>query len=172
MDQPLYLLFGAGALIVISAFFLRKSNKSSADKPSVNHTSIDRAEMENTLKRFVTQIQKENDQTVSFIERNKQETVMEIRQLNKRVKHLENELAQLRNSIPALQTDQTVPQPKEEAAADSLLLKERFKRVFELKQQGLTADEIAKRLGAGRGEIDLIFSLATPAQRGSVHDEA
>lgn len=172
LDQPLFLLFGAGAIIVISALFLRKTNQASTDKETVIHTSIDRTEMENTLKRFVTQVQKENDQTVTFMERNKQEVSVEIRQLSERVKYLETELAQLRSLIPNLQTNQMKPaEAKVETDVDSLLLKERFKRVFELKQQGLSIDEIAKRLGAGRGEIDLIFSLATPSQRGSVHDE-
>ncbi|CFJ42119.1 Uncharacterised protein [Mycobacterium tuberculosis] len=50
-----------------------------------------------------------------------------------------------------------------------LALKERYRRVFELEKEGLSPDEIAKRLGAGRGEIDLIFMLAAKHERGQAH---
>ncbi|MGD8191042.1 DUF6115 domain-containing protein [Brevibacillus ginsengisoli] len=172
MDQPLYLLFGAGAIIVISALFLRKRNNTSDEKNPAIHTSFDRKEIEGTLKRFVAQVQKENDQAVTTMERNHQKTASEIHQLNERVQHLENELKHMRSLIHSRQEVATTEETIAEPEADSLFLKERFKRVFELKREGLSADEIAKRLGAGRGEIDLIFSLATPEQRGSIHDKA
>lgn len=171
MDQPLVLLFGAGVIIVISAFLLKKAKKPSMDKQPVVHTSFDRTEMETTLKRFVSQVQKENDQTVTYMERNKQELLREIARLSERVQHLEAEVVQLR-TLPQAETKPATKEDRQEADTDSLLLKERFKRVFELKQEGLTVDEIAKRLGAGRGEIDLIFSLASPAQRGSADDQS
>lgn len=175
MDQPLYLLFGAGVLIVISAFFLRKKEKQTVDKQSPVHNTLDRSEMEKTLQRFVLQVQKETDQTIQQIGQNKQEHTREVNQLHQRLHKLEAEINQLRVTVSALQqasngsAEATVT--KEEVKEDdSFLLRERFKRVFDLKNEGLNADEIAKKLGAGRGEIDLIFSLATPAERGSSDD--
>ncbi len=172
MDQPLFLLFGAGALIVISAFFLKENRSREAKKARNLQNSIDRTEMEKTLKRFVVQIQQENEQTAVQFQRQKQELMQELRRLNERMQQLETEASHLRAKVADLETRSQAASTIEGEAEemDSLLLKERFKRVFELKQEGLDANEIAKRLGAGRGEIDLIFSLAEPTQRGASDD--
>ncbi|MGC5324092.1 DUF6115 domain-containing protein [Brevibacillus sp. SYSU BS000544] len=178
MDQPLFLLFGAGALIVISAFFLRK--KETVDKQPVIHNALDRSEMEKTLQRFVLQVQKENDQTIQQIQQNKQEHTREVNQLHQRLHQVEAELNQLKATTATLQAvpKATVEEIAEEVVQDqeqeedSFSLRERYKRVFDLKQEGLHPDEIAKKLGAGRGEIDLILSLASPAKRGSSDDKS
>ncbi len=47
--------------------------------------------------------------------------------------------------------------PKKE---QNLFLNDRYKEIFELKEQGLTADEIAKKLDKGFGEVSLILELA------------
>lgn len=174
MDQPLFLLFAAGAVIVISAFFLRK--KEIVEKQPVIHNALDRSEMEKTLQRFVLQVQKENDQTIQQIQQNKQEHTREVNQLQQRLHQVDAELNQLKVTIATLQAvpkamvKEIIKEEEKEQDDDSFSLRERYKKVFDLKQEGLHPDEIAKKLGAGRGEIDLILSLATPAKRGTSDD--
>jgi DNA-binding NarL/FixJ family response regulator len=43
----------------------------------------------------------------------------------------------------------------------TLLLNDRYKEVFDLYEKGLSADEIAKKLGKGSGEIEFILQLAS-----------
>ncbi|AGK55390.1 DUF6115 domain-containing protein [Bacillus sp. 1NLA3E] len=52
---------------------------------------------------------------------------------------------------------QVETKPKKE---QKLLLNDRYKEIFELNVQGLTADEIAKKLDRGYGEVSLILGLA------------
>jgi DNA-binding NarL/FixJ family response regulator len=43
----------------------------------------------------------------------------------------------------------------------NLFLNDRYKEVFDLYEKGLSADEIAKKLGKGSGEIEFILQLAS-----------
>ena len=43
---------------------------------------------------------------------------------------------------------------------ENLLLNDRYKEIFELQKQGLNAEEIAKKLDKGCGEVTLILGLA------------
>lgn len=43
---------------------------------------------------------------------------------------------------------------------ENLFLYERYKEIFDLQKQGLTAEQIAKKLEKGSGEVALILQLA------------
>lgn len=93
----------------------------------------------------------------------------EIEFLQKRVEQLEQQLDErvvVRETAAAVEAPPVKSAEPVEEQVDMLALRERYRRVFELSKEGLTPDEIAKRLGAGRGEIDLIFSLAQRNERG------
>lgn len=58
------------------------------------------------------------------------------------------------------------PKPKSRAKSklkeeQNLLLNDRYKEIFELQKQGLNAEEIAKKLDKGCGEVSFILELAT-----------
>lgn len=172
MDQPLYLLMGAGALIVIIAFLMRRPRHKDAEVQPVQ-TQMDRAEMEKSLQRFVQQIKQENEAVLADLGKTKSEAREEISALRLRLEKSEQEMEKLAAMISSIQTGGVLPRETStelgaaEGEPDILALRERYRRVFELKQDGLSIDEIAKRLGAGQGEIELIFSLASPHERGN-----
>jgi DNA-binding NarL/FixJ family response regulator len=71
---------------------------------------------------------------------------------------IQQESEQWRAEKPAFEAPlQADAKPKKE---QNLLLNDRYKEIFELKEQGLTADEIAKKLDKGFGEVALILGLA------------
>lgn len=67
-------------------------------------------------------------------------------------KKLKSELQTLRS----IKQEKVKPKTKQ-----NLFLNDRYKEVFDLKEKGLSADEIAKELGKGSGEIALILQLAS-----------
>jgi DNA-binding NarL/FixJ family response regulator len=174
MDQPLYLLLGAGVLIVIVALFIKKSGEQENHQTAVIHKQMERAEMEKALQRFVKQVKEENERLVDDFRQTKRELLQQIAHLEERMQRAEHEitehakLAKARLQQAALKKNEPTGETDAEEE-DLLALHERYRRVFELKQEGLRIDEIAKRLGAGRGEIELILSLAAPNERGSSH---
>lgn len=174
MENPLYLLMGAGVLIVIVALLMKKQRGQNVDQTSqLAQKQWDRAEMEKTLQRFVQQIKQQNEAVQSDLRRANSQLAQEAANLRQRLEKNEQELAQLAKLVNALRSSGTPLANQQESAEprkpdeDILALRERYRRVFELQQEGLHIDEIAKRLGAGRGEIELIFSLAAPHERGT-----
>ncbi|WP_134686225.1 DUF6115 domain-containing protein [Brevibacillus migulae] len=170
MEQSYYLLLGAGALIMIAALFLKKSSSASAvEATTAVNRQADRAEMEKALQRFVKQVKDENDRLSGEVRATRQELQQLIATVEARVQTAEMMITQLSSNMasPTVAVEHAEESP---ATEDTLALQERYSRVFELKKEGLTVDEIAKRLGAGRGEIELIFSLASPSERGSAHE--
>lgn len=175
MDQPYYLLIAAGSLIVIISLFLKKSVPNQPDAQTfLVQKQLERTEMEKTLQRFVQQVKQENESVVVGVHRTKTDLTNEVTQLRERLQNAEEELSQLSKQVQGFQNqlqNRTVSRQTEteEAEEDILALRDRYRRVFELKQEGHHIDEIAKRIGVGRGEIELIFSLATPHERGSIN---
>jgi len=170
MEQSYYLLLGAGALIMIAALFLKKgSSPASAEAATVANRQAERAEMEKALQRFVKQVKEENDRLTGEVRNTRQELHQLIASVEARVQTAEMMITQLSSNIASSTAPDEQPE-KDPVDEDTLALQERYSRVFELKKEGLHIDEIAKRLGAGRGEIELIFSLASPNERGSDHE--
>jgi DNA-binding NarL/FixJ family response regulator len=171
MDQPLLLLAGVGVLVVIASLWMpRFSGRANAPQT----LQWDAAEVEKSIQRFVQQVKAEQQQAISRALSLHAEGQAEARELEKRVQALEEkvhqlqmELQQVRERVADSGGTPFVPQLE----PDALLLKERYRRIFELKEEGLTIDDIAKRLGAGRGEIELIFSLASTSTGREVSHE-
>ncbi|RJL15784.1 hypothetical protein EGH10_20170 [Brevibacillus laterosporus] len=150
-------------------------------------TSLDRASMETTLKRFVQQVKRENEElaenlhaNIEQIRNSQQELFASAKQhtqdnlsLQQEMEKLHLQFSELQQSHALLQKGVEQSQMLSQASADQqpeisqdvLALKDRYQRVFELVQQGLTTPEIAKKLGAGHGEIELILTLAEPIER-------
>lgn len=174
MEQPYYLLLGAGVFIMIAALFLKKGNGSSAiAAPQTAPKQVERGEMEKALQRFVHQVKDENDRLASEVRHTRQEFQQLISAVEERLQKAETMIKQLSIIADSAQTnptnDQEGPEEKTENE-DMLALHERYSRVFELQEEGLAVDEIAKRLGAGCGEIELILSLAGPSDRGAKNE--
>lgn len=177
MDQPISLVFGAGLLILIIAFFLKRQR--SASSPQQQQTllekQMERQEMEKTLQRFVQQVKQENELVVANLRKTKENLRTDLDQLEHRIHTLETELASVHQQVASAQTttqqkDSVPAEHVEESAPkqeDALFLRERFQRVFDLQRDGLTVDEIAEKVGAGQGEIELIFSLHPAGKRDS-----
>jgi TolA-binding protein len=157
MDLPMTILIGAGVLIILVSLMMKKTSPGDGI----------RAEMEKSLQRFVLQVKRENESVAAGVHESKQELIREVEQLRGRLSQAERELAALAKQVQSLQAQANLSRQQEpaEEPTDTLALRERYRRVFELLQEGLGLDEIAKRLGAGRGEIELIVSLANPQQR-------
>ncbi|MGE5704240.1 MAG: DUF6115 domain-containing protein [Clostridia bacterium] len=178
MDQPIYLILGAGILIIIFALFLSKrtDRTDTIEQTMQMNLRQERAEMEKSLQRFVQQVKQESDLHAAHLRKTKENVRNDLDQLEHRIHTLEAELAAIRHQLatapsPVQEAEQPViAEEPEEQKEDTLYLRERFQRVFELQQEGLSLDEIAKQLGAGRGEIELILSLASPQERGNAHE--
>ncbi|MET3288521.1 RNA polymerase subunit sigma-70 [Brevibacillus fluminis] len=179
LEQPIYLLMGAGLLILLIALFLTLRQKgASGQEQSRSHEQKlqERQEMEKSLQRFVHQVKQENELVVANLRKTKENLRSDLDQLEERIQTLESELGAVREQLassmgetqkePLSMGNEEVPRVHE----DTLFLRERFQRAFALQREGLSLDEIAKQLGAGRGELELIFSLATPQERGRAHE--
>lgn len=178
LEQPIYLLLGAGLFILIIAFILTiKQNGSTVRKQQVVHEQKqqERQEIEKQLQRFVHQVKQENELVVANLRKTKENLRADLDQLEQRILSLETDLESVRQQSknagePAQETTQSDGDEASFKQEDTLYLRERFQRVFDLQQEGLSLDEIAKQVGAGRGELELIFSLATPQERGRAHE--
>ncbi|MCG5250739.1 DUF6115 domain-containing protein [Brevibacillus agri] len=168
MDLVYLILIGAGIIIMLLAFFLqRKTPDDAAAIPTQRLT--DKAETEKSLQRLSKQFKQETALLSAEWQETRADLLHEIDLLKKRVEQLEQQwnerAAHAQVAASAEQGQANGAQPAAEDV-DMLALRERYRRVFELSREGLSPDEIAKRLGAGRGEIDLIFALAQRNERG------
>lgn len=160
MDVVYIILIGAGLAIMLLALFVRQ--KGTGNQPEIRtQRSAEKAELEQGIQRLAKQIRQEQTAATERIQRSNDELLQEVAMLRRRLEELENQrhpVAQTHDSsISAGEEGKAAKGPSE---VDMLALRERYRRVFELQGEGLSPDEIAKRLGVGRGEIDLIFMLA------------
>jgi TolA-binding protein len=165
MGLPITILVGAGVLIILAALLMKKPSRSDALQGNMI-TAVERSELEQSLQRFVQQVKRENEAVAVGVHQTRQELIGEVAQLRERLAQTEGQLAVLARQVQSLQAKAILSrEERSDEAEDALALRERYRRVFELRQEGLELDEIAKRLGAGRGEIELIVSLAGPQER-------
>ncbi|QDX94970.1 hypothetical protein EEL32_11100 [Brevibacillus laterosporus] len=197
MTLLLYVLLGIGLIAIMLSglsFWLSKRKHQeiigSDAVSSVGHlepSNLDRTSMETTLKRFVQQVKRENEELADKLyatieqlginqqelsasnqlhEQNNHNMQQEIDKLSQQLLELQKSHLILKKSVEQSQTlNQNSANQLPEISQDVLALKDRYQRVFELVQQGLTTPEIAKKLGAGHGEIELILTLAEPIER-------
>ncbi|MDF2679387.1 MAG: polymerase subunit sigma-70 [Brevibacillus sp.] len=164
MDVVYIILIGVGVLSMAVALFVKAKPASDFDTMLPTHRTTDKAELEKTLQLMGRQIKQDKDLMQRQLDQSHEELLIEVKDLRQRLEQLENgrgrqQIQQVRENV---QQEATIEKPEE----DVLVLRERYRRVFELQREGLALDEIAKRLGAGRGEIDLIFALAAKNERG------
>ncbi|REK64185.1 DUF6115 domain-containing protein [Brevibacillus sedimenti] len=167
MDLPYYILMGAGALIMAAAF-LSKRKQTAASVETAPNEAWDKADMEKSLQRFLNQIRHEQKATEGRWTQAHAELAKEVAELKQHLARMESEWSAW--SAAGQAADAEAPRTSEAVAADVFALQERYRRVFELRQEGLSSDEIAKRLGAGQGEIELILSLAGSHERGKADE--
>lgn len=163
MDAVYIILIAAGIAIMLLALFIKEKTVAPMDPHPANQ-----AEWEKSLQRLGRQIRHEQEQGLAQLRANQSDLHSAIALLGKRMESMEAEwddMKRRRESVSAHMSEEGLA-AEEPIDADMFALHERYPRVFELKQEGLSVDEIAKRLGAGRGEIELIFSLSTRKERG------
>ncbi|USG67954.1 RNA polymerase subunit sigma-70 [Brevibacillus ruminantium] len=167
MNGVYYSLIGVGVVSILLAllFSLARSRKEEHTAPQLGMDEI-----EKTLQRFVGQIKQEKKAEQEEARRVHAQLRMELSETQARLDEAEKELRALREGSQAEKAS-AQPPVQEDATGDVLAMRERYRRVFELQHDGLGPDDIAKRIGAGRGEIDLILSLAIPRERGDANEK-
>lgn len=167
MDVVYLILIGVGVLSMAVALFIKAKPATNFDTMVPPHRTTDKAELEKALQQMGRQIKQEKDWMQKQLDRSHEELLIEVKDLRQRLEQLENGRSAQYKQQTRENVQQEVPMEKNDPKAeDVLVLRERYRRVFELQREGLSLDEIAKRLGAGRGEIDLIFTLAAKNERG------
>lgn len=182
-DAWLYVVL-LGAAAVVYAFLIPKGTASKASSGS------DRVvrEVEQTLEQYMAEMEKENDDLVNLLVQIRQETGAKQLSLQEQLGEMRNRLAEMERTagkhevrLEQLSSAETpfantrvvqeaaeqsrnelvesaVVQEPEEEPEDSV--RNRYPQLFELHDQGKSADAIAKATGLQRGEIQLILRLA------------
>jgi DNA-directed RNA polymerase specialized sigma24 family protein len=169
MDVVYIILIGVGFVIMLLSLFFKQKGSSETNTELLTQRTTDKAELERGLQRFGKQIKHQHEVASAELQQTRSDLLQEMTQLRMRIEELERLGVATRAKSAATVSEESKTEPKEPAEVDMLALKERYRRVFELEKEGLSPDEIAKRLGAGRGEIDLIFMLAAKHERGQAH---
>lgn len=169
MDVVYIILIGAGIVIMLLALIIKQKGANDVDPEILTQRTTDKAELERGLQRFGKQIKHQQEMVTSELQQTRSDLLQEMALLRKRIDELERLGNTSQGDNPKSVSEEPGRAKKEQADVDMLALKERYRRVFELEKEGLSPDEIAKRLGAGRGEIDLIFMLAAKHERGQAH---
>lgn len=148
-----------------AALLIKGKPAGDSDSLLLTYRTADKAETEKKLQQLAKQCKQEKD----WVQAHHAQLLQELGGLRERIEQLERSGSRAQQAEPGnLLADSAAAAPAVEGPQDKdlLALRERYRRAFELQQEGLGPDEIAKRLGAGRGEIDLIFALATRKERG------
>nr|WP_244297163.1 RNA polymerase subunit sigma-70 [Brevibacillus antibioticus] len=167
MDVVYPILIGAGMISMLLAFIIKKKQPVDSFSSLPTQRTTDKDELEKSVQRLQKQVKQETNLLAAEWQEMRADLLEDIDSLRKRLDNMEEQWeksASQKQEAPK-DTNRIEPAPKVQEA-DMLVLRERYRRAFELSKEGLSRDEIAKRLGAGRGEIDLIFSLADRHERG------
>lgn len=109
--------------------------------------------METLLEKFIDEMEEQNGLILQSISNTEEKWAQKVRELEEKIERLE------KGSKPSGEIPDDPPkegQPKE----DQLHLHQRYQRIFDLHQSGLTTAEIARAVGSGKGEIELILQLS------------
>ncbi|WP_232697060.1 DUF6115 domain-containing protein [Brevibacillus daliensis] len=178
MEQMIWILLGIGAFAIlvsaVSLYLSRKKEQSDGSARQTFHPAettsshVERSEMEQALKKFVSQVKKENEQTNRYAEASVRELKQEnnylkdeIADLYQQISSLSKEQQQLIHNLQQSHSTEQVGPEEIQNENDIFALKNRYSRVFELANSGMSSIDIAKKLGVGHGEIQLIMSLST-----------
>ncbi|RAT94455.1 DUF2802 domain-containing protein [Brevibacillus sp. Leaf182] len=167
MDVVYPILIGAGMISMLLAFVIKKKQPVDSFSSIPTQRTTDKDELEKSVQRLQKQVKQETNLLAAEWQEMRADLLEDIASLRKRLDNMEEQWqkGETHKQEAPMETNriEAAPQIQE---VDMLALRERYRRAFELSKEGLSRDEIAKRLGAGRGEIDLIFSLADRHERG------
>ncbi|WP_412914633.1 DUF6115 domain-containing protein [Brevibacillus sp. 179-C 1.1 NHS] len=167
MDVVYPILIGAGIISMLLAFVIKKKQPVDSFSSLPTQRTTDKDELEKNMQRLQKQWKQETNLLASEWQEMRADLLQDIASLHKRLDNMDQQLKQSISHKQHAPKNTDVIEPASQVQdVDMLALRERYRRVFELSKEGLSPDEIAKRLGAGRGEIDLIFSLADKHERG------
>ncbi|WP_326490912.1 DUF6115 domain-containing protein [Brevibacillus brevis] len=167
MDVVYPILIGAGMISMLLAFVINKKQPVDSFSSLPTQRTTDKDELEKSVQRLQKQVKQETNLLAAEWQEMRADLLEDIAGLRTRLDNMEEQWQKSSSHKPEApkDTNRTEPAPQVQEV-DMLALRERYRRAFELSKEGLSRDEIAKRLGAGRGEIDLIFSLADRHERG------
>lgn len=187
MDAWLYiLLLGIG--IVIYAYLLPKPNSRNGETDMIK-------EIEEMFGDFSADLEEENKQLIQMIAKMKTEYELHLAKLTGRIESLEQQNSHLSIQLEQFSRNQLQNAAKEQAAikadieseagsftdtahnsasdsfppaTNSPNLRERYKDLFNLYDQGKSTEQIAKKLGMNKGEVLLILQLAKQEEQSRV----
>ncbi|WP_429816381.1 DUF6115 domain-containing protein [Brevibacillus porteri] len=167
MDVVYPILIGAGMISMLLAFVFKKKQPVDSFSSIPTQRTTDKDELEKSVQRLQKQVKQETNLLAAEWQEMRADLLEDITSLRKRLDDMEERWHKSENQKQEAPKDTSRIEPAPQVQeVDMLALRERYRRAFELSKEGLSRDEIAKRLGAGRGEIDLIFSLADRHERG------
>jgi hypothetical protein len=167
MDVVYPILIGAGMISMLLAFVIKKKQPVDSFSSIPTQRTTDKDELEKSVQRLQKQVKQETNLLAAEWQEMRADLLEDITGLRKRLDDMEERWHKSGNQKQEAPKDTSRIEPAPQVQeVDMLALRERYRRAFELSKEGLSRDEIAKRLGAGRGEIDLIFSLADRHERG------
>ncbi len=117
-------------------------------------TPGDMKRIEVLLEKFVNEMEEQNEVLLQSISETEEKWEQKVRELEEKIDRLEN-APQPSHDIKGEST--VVNEPDNE---DQLELQQRYQRIFQLHQNGLTTAEIARAVGSGKGEVELILQLS------------
>ncbi|MCC8436883.1 RNA polymerase subunit sigma-70 [Brevibacillus sp. M2.1A] len=168
MDVVYPILIGAGMISMLLAFIIKKKQPVDSFSSLPTQRTTDKDELEKSVQRLQKQVKQETNLLAAEWQEMRADLLEDIASLRKRLDYMEEQwqTSESHNKQEAPKDTHRIEPAPQVQEVDMLALRERYRRAFELSKEGLSRDEIAKRLGAGRGEIDLIFSLADRHERG------
>ncbi|MGG4453690.1 DUF6115 domain-containing protein [Brevibacillus porteri] len=167
MDVVYPILIGAGMISMLLAFVIKKKQPVDSFSSIPTQRTTDKDELEKSVQRLQKQVKQETNLLAAEWQEMRADLLEDIASLRKRLDNMEDQWQKSESHKHEAPNDTNRIEPAPQVhEVDMLALRERYRRAFELNKEGLSRDEIAKRLGAGRGEIDLIFSLADRHERG------
>ncbi|RXT15141.1 hypothetical protein [Ammoniphilus sp. CFH 90114] len=148
MDGWIYLVLLFGIFIGLVLFFT-KNKKEPAEQQTLQ-----------MMQSFANELVAENQRiTQTMMEINKQ-TSVKIVEIQKTLQQLEYRITQLEERAWKEQNVSNSSSEEDQQVRDILHLRNRYKEVFDLYYKGLSIEEISKKLGYGKGELELILQLS------------
>ncbi|KEO82960.1 DUF6115 domain-containing protein [Tumebacillus flagellatus] len=161
--------------VVIVLFALTRAKSPSAGSSVVPASTVPSAavdqELKETFEEFMNELERENNRTLDTFKALERETQAKLAEQQSVIQALEQRLQEVEQKaaaqamLPATpapggtETPPTEPEPAPEPKAPSFLVNEKYAKVVELSDRGLTPPQIARETGIGIGEIQLVLGL-------------
>ncbi|GAB7388243.1 hypothetical protein BSNK01_20800 [Bacillaceae bacterium] len=145
-------LFAAGVACLAVAWFLLAASKEEGESTGELSPLIDK--LENEHRRFM-----------DAVSRLKPNLDRQLTVLFQRTEQLEAQLRELQGRIESGGTVAADGAQADLPPQDLLALSERYQEIFSLHRDGKSVEQIAKTLGMGNGEVQLILQLASLGEK-------